>query len=258
VSAIGLHSSVLAGQGPADSVQAPSIVKDSVAEMDSTMAQRSRVVVEIQRVLVDDGRVNDTLDVLLETFGLEIGGFELKIGCPTELVEITAVLPGEILDSCDWEMFTARPVTPPTELAESQGWWQAVGLARSFGQTTPKCFGLDRKASIIRLVLSNEFRADVPDTTVPLYFVWDDCSDNGLSSAAGNALFISEQVYEYFDPAFSEAGDQFPTLSGIPRSCVKGEAVNRPIRAVDFHHGGIEFRLDIGLEDPEPDSVRKN
>ncbi|MFZ5979512.1 MAG: hypothetical protein ACOYVF_02670, partial [Candidatus Zixiibacteriota bacterium] len=58
----------------------------------------------------------------------------------------------------------------------------------------------------------------------------------------GSAMIISRQIYDYLGTEISDTGQVFPTHRGSPRQCVRPEIVNKPVRQIDFHNGGIIFK----------------
>ncbi len=204
------------------------------------------VVVTIERMLVTNQRLHDTLLVTLQANGQSLAGFDFKIGIDNPLVDIIAILPGEIYDSCRWEYFTARQVNTSDKEPYPPILWQVVALAELIpDEEQPLCHGLNRKASLLKLVVSNEHVLNVPDTAVPIFFFWEDCGDNSISSRSGNTLLLSKQVFDYFGAVPPQSRGIFPTRSGAPSQCINPGSRNKPVRKIEFHNGGIEFRMNI-------------
>ncbi|MEA3297783.1 MAG: hypothetical protein U9R56_07960, partial [candidate division Zixibacteria bacterium] len=221
--------------------------------IDSLVVMMPRYVLSIERMTVTTMKVCDTLDVYLESFGKPIAGFDLKLATASHLISILDVLPGEIYDSCSWEFFNARQVNTSRWENYPPFLWQAVALAETVPDgKQPVCLGFDRKTSLIRLVVSSEHIPLVSDTTVAVFFFWEDCSDNTLSNATGDTLAMSVQVFDYFEADDYERKSIFPTRRGTPRQCIDPATVNKPLRLIEFHNGGVEFRMDIN-----PDSTIK-
>ncbi|MBU8934271.1 MAG: hypothetical protein KOO62_09720 [candidate division Zixibacteria bacterium] len=241
----------------------PSLVwADPVVPGDSTtlpatdsLIEDGSMIVSIGRMTIENMTLSDTLFVTLDATGAPLAGFDFKIGIDNPMVDIVEILPGEIYDSCRWEYFSARQII----IANREGYppllWQTVALAdMASGADQPVCFGFNREASLLKLVLSNEHVLDQPDTAVQIFFFWEDCTDNTISGRTGNKLLISRQVFDYVGTK-PEAGSRlFPTRTGAPEHCINPSKVNRPRRMIDFHNGGVEFRLRI---DPEPVDTSK-
>ena len=229
------------------------VIEDSIDATDSTAVVEMRAIVRCERVTVPDMRIIDTLDITVETIGMQTAGFDLKFGTDSRFFEILEVLPGRVVDSCGWEYFSAYQVRTAGKEDLPRSLWQAVALAKTSPDSTRVgCDELHGENSLVRLVVSNESLAEVPDTTAPIFFFWEDCSDNSLSDQSGSSLLISSNVYDYFGVELSEGKDMLPTRKGTPRQCVSQRATNQPKRVVDFHNGGVEFKLDIGEETAEP------
>jgi len=220
---------------------------------DTVSSEPPRYIIRIDRLEIDDMKLRDTLLITVETFGRTVAGFDLKIGSASPFINIERVLPGEINDSCDWEYFKAIPVAiPGDDMNYPSELWQAVALAKITPDTTePVCFGFEREASLLKLVVANDHVLQTPDTTAPIFFFWEDCSDNSLSDATGSSMIISNKVFDYFGSEMSDSRQLFPTRRGAPRQCISPNAPNKPLRLIDFHNGGVLFRLDLGEEIPE-------
>ena len=215
----------------------------------STVVSQSepRLVIRIEHVTVDDMRLNDTLLIILESSGMEIGGFDLKFGYESRYFDIIEVLPGEIPDSCKWEYFRTTPPRAGEGDIQPRQLWQATGLAKmSVDTTQPRCYGFDRPASLVKLVLSNENIPEVPDHAAPIFFYWEGCRDNVLSDASGQMLLVSASVIDGYEIELPE-GEFFPTGQGTPEQCINPKKANHPRRRIDFHNGGVEFKLDLGI-----------
>jgi len=118
--------------------------------------------------------------------------------------------------------------------------------------TTPPCYGFDRPASMVRLVVSSLHVDLVPDMSIPIFFYWQACADNSVSSAEGNQMLVSKQVFDYYEGALEDPPDIFPTRFGTPQQCINPTLTNGPVRVVEFHNGGVKFELDI---EPLTDSI---
>ncbi len=211
---------------------------------DSMVSDTARVIIRIERVEEKLGRFVDTIDVSLQSTGHMAAGFDFKIATSNEYLTILEVLRGEIYDSCQWDYFSAKPLDRSTKPGYPPILWQVVGMAEGISNQEPaRCFGLERQASLVRLVVSSEHLVDLVDTTTAIYFLWEDCTDNVVSSATGERLYLSTNVLDYFpiqnyaDPA------TFPTRRGAPKQCQKQGSQNPAQRRVEFHNGGIRFAI---------------
>ncbi len=204
-------------------------------------------IVSIERLTVDDMKLYDTLDVTVESFGRSLAGFLFKVGTTSSFAEIVEILPGEVADSCGWEFFRALQVNTIDQPELPPDLWRVTALAKLSADTTqPLCYGFDRPASLMRLVVSSAHMSRIPDTTAPIFFFWQDCRDNVISDAAGDHLFVSKRVFDYFPVDLPSEKDVFPTRFGAPHQCFNPNIKNAPRRLVEFHNGGVEFKLDLG------------
>ena len=211
-----------------------------------TVDDSSHVLVRIQRVSVVGRPVNDTLLVMLQTSKRTIAGFDLKIGVASPYVRIVSILKGEILDSCRWEYFSAKEMPVRDDQGRPRSVWQAVALAQMIGDPMKsQCYGYDREASLLKIVLSNSHVLQMPETTAAIFFWWEDCTDNVLSGSSGEQLFMSLNVLDYYPVDVVEAEGVFPNHKGALRQCVSPRAPNRPKRLAVFHNGGVEWRAGV-------------
>ncbi|MDZ4722977.1 MAG: hypothetical protein SGI97_03605 [candidate division Zixibacteria bacterium] len=217
-----------------------------------------KIIIRVERLKVSDMRIADTLDVTVESFGYPIAGYSLLIGMTSSFVEILEVLPGEIQDSCGWEFFNAAPVKTENRPNYPRSLWKAIALAKMSADTSkPICYGVGRKASLLRLVLSNEHIAQVPDTTAAIFFFWAECSDNVISDVTGSQLLVSERIVDYYPVDVGERENIFPTRRGTPNQCINLSRENHPKRLLEFYNGGVEFVLGGDPLIPQSDSSSK-
>ena len=166
-----------------------------------------------------------------------------------EFFDIVEVLPGELPETCGWEFF--RAVRQPSLEGDERPrqLWKVTALAKiSPNPSEPTCLTLGRPASLVKLVLSSEGRQEIPDHFGSVFFYWEDCRDNVLSDASGDRLLISADVIDPVKMQRPVKGTDFPTRLGTPPGCVDENNPRRPTRQVEFHTGGVEFKLDLGLE----------
>ena len=208
--------------------------------------------ISIERLTIDDQQLYDTIDVTVDSRGQALAAFDLKIAVDDAQVDILDILPGELSDSCNWEFFSARPI----QTAGRDGYplivWQAVALSQLVSDTAaPVCFEMEGRVPLLRIVVSNAHTLEAPDVDIPIFFFWEDCTDNTLSGRTGNILLTSRRVFDYFGAVTDSIPRLFPSRTGAPAECIKVNARNPSRRMLDLHNGGVEFRLAI---DP-PDTV---
>jgi hypothetical protein len=214
-------------------------------------------VVSIERVKVGNMRIHDTLAITLNSFGRPLAGFELKFGLESPFIDIDTVLPGELFDSCRWEFFNSRSLTNPDRVDYPPILWQAVAIAQvSPGEQGPICYGLDGEVSLAKLVVTSERVARVPDTVAPIFFFWEDCTDNTISNASGDTLAISSKVFDFHDIEYTGDLESFPNRTGSSDECIRPSRPNRPRRLIEFHNGGVEFKLDVGDKTADSSEVK--
>jgi hypothetical protein len=257
--AVGTESlTTKAGDGTVPSRQ-DSFIKlpaDSAEEMLHEAEDTANLVLSVERVTVHTGRIHDTLDVTLESGGHLVAGFDIRLALESPHLEIMEILPGEILDSCSWEFFRAKPDDDHEGGSYPRSVWHVVALAELVvDETEPHCYGLDRRASLLRLVVSSEHVDIVPDTEAAVFFFWKGCSDNSISGVTGNRLFLSSRVYDYLTVGDYESDAMFPTRLGAPKQCVDQSVKYPPRRRIEFHNGGVEFEIKLEADSTTVDSL---
>ncbi len=212
--------------------------------------------VSIDSRVVDDGQLFDTLDIYFESEGIDLAGYMLKLGLASHLLDVIDILPGEIIDSCGWEMFYANRVAPRPDAPQISDLWKITALAQmGMGEEGPVCFGFERPVSLARIVVSSVHVPLAPDTSVALFFYWEACGDNVLSDREGASIIVSDTVVNFCPIIFETKIDSFPTCYGSPPECVSATATNMPRRLTEFRNGGVEFRLMIDSTEPDSNSA---
>jgi hypothetical protein len=252
-SLMSLGGSLSMSQERVTPVAETSAVTDTLSENVETLPH---YVVSIQRVKIGNMEIHDTLAITLNSFGQPIAGFELKFGIESPFIDIDTVLPGELSDSCRWEFFHSRSLTNPDRVDYPPILWQAVAIAQiSPSEQGPICYGLNREVSLAKLVVTSEHVTRVPDTVAPIFFFWEDCTDNTISAVSGDTLAISAKVLNFQDVEYTGDLESFPNRTGALDDCINPNKPNRPHRLIEFHTGGVEFKLDVG--EHQADSTEK-
>jgi len=229
---------------------------DSLIAMPREAEDTANLVLSIERVAVHSGRILDTLDVTLESGGHLVAGFDIRIALESQYLEILEILPGEVLDSCSWEFFKAKPDDDVARENYPRSVWHVVALAELIvDETEPHCYGLDRQASLLRLVVSSEHVDLAPDAEVAVFFFWESCSDNSVSGVTGNTLLLSSKLYDYYPVDDYESDGLFPTRLGAPEQCIDPSVTNPPRRRIEFHNGGVEFIIQLLPDSSHIDSA---
>lgn len=210
---------------------------------DNYLPPDSVIKISIDKIDVNDGKLYDTIAVKLYSPEVQLGGFDLKLGWNSDLFDIIRVDRGELYTDCLWEFFNNRESQLSENLIpDGVRLLQLVGLADMAGDTSqPQCFHFSDEITICRLIVAGRGLGSLPDTTVPLFFFWEDCSDNTISGKSGNRLYISKAVTDVLPGKPDLSKDRFPTESGTPKECIKGVSTNPPNRIVSFINGGIRI-----------------
>lgn len=222
------------------------------AVMDSLSPDSARYLVRIRRTETPPINVAETLDVTVETYGWPFAACALKIGTNSPYVDIVGILKGEIIDSCHWEYFRADRVKTEDKPRYPKSLWSVIALSKFSPDTSkPVCLGLNREASILRLIVVSAPSVPIRDSAAAIFFLWEDCRDNTLSDSTGAVLLISQQIFDYYDSGLTQAGDAFPTRLGTPDQCINPRLQNHPRRKIEFHNGGLSFKVPL----PKTNSV---
>ena len=215
-------------------------------DSDSTQNTPQFFELTVERLELVNNVFHDTLDIILNTNGNELGGFKIKLASNSSYLDIIDILPGDFPDSCQWRLFQARRI--PTENREDYPLhlWQAVGMAEGMPDTTrPVCFTHEGEISLLKVVVASPGHNQMIDTTVSIFFFWEDCTDNTLSDPSGDTIFVSRRVIDYYSENTQVNPELFPNRTGTPRKCVSASTHERIPRLIDFYTGGIEFIIRI-------------
>ena len=185
-----------------------------------------------------------------------MAAFDLRLALESRFVEILEILPGEILDSCSWEYFNARAEDESVRENYPRSLWHVVALAELIpDETRPHCYGIGRRASLLRLVVSSEHVDLAPDGTAAIFFFWERCSDNSIAGVTGNVLSVSAKLYDYFPVSDYESDALVPTRLGTPEQCIDPSVQNPLRRRIEFHNGGVEFLMQLMPDSTHSDST---
>lgn len=220
-----------------------SVAKVERSQHNDTLTDTSHIIVRIGQKVNVGGRINDTIPVTFESFGFPIGGFSLKVAALGPLLDIVTVLPGQLSDSCKWEYFNARPskIPMPAGPTTMSSVWQVTALSKMSPDTSRvPCLSLDDEHTICYIVVSNEHVLQMPDTVVPIVFIWQDCRDNTIAGASGTQIFVSKTVVNPFSISRDSTSELFPSLTGTPDQCITYSRENYPRRRIQFVNGGVK------------------
>ena len=196
--------------------------------------------------------VAGTLLVTIDAQGTDISGFDFTFAYDLSGVEIYDALPGDFLDSCNWEYFIVKR-NPRCDGPCPNGLIKIIALAEFRKlERTKLCNTPAPGASLVKFLVRPT--GEAPRLAAgPLRFFWIDCGDNTISSVSGNELFISRSVTET-DSAFQAPAveTEFPSYGGPIPDCFNKHTVNPPRRKIRFSNG----TLTLMFENPAPDSLR--
>jgi hypothetical protein len=183
----------------------------------------------------------------------EMGGFDFLIAYDASALAFMEAEPGQLLEDCGWEYFTYRyGVHGNCGDACPSGLLRIIAIAdENDGPNHPSCYGPPdtdphELAEMKFLVTSN---LNFESQYVPIYFFWDDCGDNIISSKSGDTAFIDSKIYDFTgnliwdeddDDEFPE-DDRIPWV-GAPDFCLNPDP-DKPsaIRCAEFVNGGIDI-----------------
>ncbi len=172
---------------------------------------------------------------------MNMGGFDFLIAYDAPGLTFVEATPGQLLDDCDWEYFTYRfGATGNCGDACPSGMLRIVALAETNnGENHPICFntGAGVELAVLKFFVSNDRTFEC--MYLPVKFFWTDCTDNTISSQAGDTLFLVDNVFDFEGNDITLWGE-FPNYGGAPDDpCLDGDK-EYPLRAIDFKNGGVD------------------
>lgn len=200
----------------------------------------------------------DTIDVKLTT-STELGGFDFKIGLESNgstvgIPDIVEILPGEFIDSCRWEMFNTHRIETSLGDNRPSSLWQVVALPEMIPDSTrPICFSPAGEMNIFKIVLAtgHAYGARIyhPERdSLDLFFFWEDCGDNSISSGSGSELFVMSQIFDSDGRTLADSSSQAKGGRLLPSGC-PGSKENGRIKP------RILFRNGLVTEAPMPERI---
>ena len=189
-----------------------------------------------------------TVDVPVDLIAAvdEIGGFDFLIAYDNSALSFqSASFVGDY--AAEWEYLTYRfGANGNCTNACPTGLLRVVGIAETNnGADHPTFFGIPTPNTMftLKFLVTNDRTFECQN--IPLRFYWTDCGDNTLSNRDGTVLFLSDAIYDGYDPSTSNGYQDiydptygFPTYFGAFEDCYfdeKGEA----IAAVSFTNGCV-------------------
>jgi FlgD Ig-like domain len=202
----------------------------------------------------------ELVSITLENSDLEMGGFDFLIAYDASALTFIEATPGQLLDDCGWEYFTYRyGVHGNCGDACPSGLLRIIAIAETNdGPHHPSCFG-PPDTDPHELAEMKFFVTD--DRTyngqyVPIYFFWDDCGDNMVSSVDGDIVYHDRAIFDFeFNLIWDEEDDDsFPEddripFVGAPDFCLNPDPDKPPvIRLINFIQGGIDIAHKDSLD----------
>ena len=201
---------------------------------------------------------HELVDVVLQSSGKEIGGYDFLIQYDPSALLFSLATPGELLTGCGWEYFTYRYGADGNCSGCPTGLLRVVAIAETNnGANHPGCF-LDGQVGVLAsldFLVSNDRMLECQ--YVPIRFYWIDCGDNGVASRLGDTLFISRRVFDFELAELTNTTYGMPGYFGATDDCLIPDSPDKPasVRCIDFTNGGIDIvcadsidaRADINL-----------
>ena len=187
----------------------------------------------------------DTISVYLNSPDSKLGGYDFKIALPNSLYEIVEVIPGDFYNDCGWEFFNSRLVET-AEISYAFTIWQVVAISELFADSVkPSCFSSEEKISLADFVIRKKEGELLQEMILPIFFLWEDCSDNTISGRNGTDLYLSQTVMNFGELPDEFVQNKFPTAKGVIPSCVKLSAPNSPKKKITFENGRIIVSYEL-------------
>ncbi len=192
--------------------------------------------------------------ITIENSDLDMGGFDFLIAYDASALAFTEAEPGQLLEDCGWEYFTYRyGVDGNCGDACPSGLLRIIAIAETNnGPNHPSCYGPPdtdpHELAKMKFFVTNDRTFECQ--YAPIYFFWDDCNDNAISSIDGEILLIDRAIYDFEENRIiwdEDDDDQFPEderipFVGAPDFCLNPDP-DKPsaLRAIDFVYGGIDI-----------------
>ncbi len=188
---------------------------------------------------------HELVDILLESNGKQLGGFDLLISYDYSALTLNTVIPGDLIEQCGWEYFVYRHGADGNCGGGCpSGAIRIVSIAETNnGPNHPGCLleGLTGSLATIDFVVSNDRTLECQ--YAPVQFLWADCGDNAFSGPIGDTLWVSRDVYSFELNNIADNGYGFPGYFGAPDYCLIPEEAGKPhpLRCIDFTNGGVDI-----------------
>jgi hypothetical protein len=193
------------------------------------------------------------VSITVEHTELDMGGFDFLIAYDASALAFMEATPGQLLEDCEWEYFTYRyGVEGNCGDACPSGLLRIIAIAETNnGPNHPACYGPPdtdpHELASLRFFVTNDRTYECQ--YVPIYFFWDDCNDNSISSVDGEVLYIDLAIFDFEGNLIwnEDDDDEFPEdaripFVGAPDYCLNPDP-DKPSaeRCIKFIYGGIDI-----------------
>ena len=191
----------------------------------------------------------------------EMGGFDFLIGYDASALTFLQATPGQLIEDCGWEYFTYRyGVHGNCGDACPSGLLRIVAMAEdNNGPGHPSCYGPPdsdpHELTEMKFLVTSDYTLE--SQYVPIYFFWDDCGDNIISSVSGDTAFIDSKIYDFENGVVWDEEDEvnYPEDERLPGVGAPDVCLNfdpeKPsaIRCIEFVNGGVDIIPVEALDD---------
>lgn len=202
------------------------------------------IKVTIEKLTFNPGDKLDTVDLVIDCNGHEISAFDFVVAYDQTFIDIVEIIPGLLIDSCDWEFFNPHLITTnESSMQTAHRAWQITGLSELIPDSTKShCYSSDKIISMARLIISRREFISATDRSVPIQFYWRKCADNTISDKSGNQLMLSNSVFDSNGEELKRSLKISPNYTGAFPRCVKTDNPNHPLRLIDFYNGVVSIQ----------------
>ncbi|MCK4856484.1 MAG: hypothetical protein KAT58_00785 [candidate division Zixibacteria bacterium] len=196
----------------------------------------SVVRVTLERAMHAD--LGDTIEVPItlenDSMDFSLSGFDLFILYDTVGMTFMDAVAGSLLTECEWEYFNVAD--DPSGLIRLVGVGDIIG-----GSHYPTCFLEGTSGTLATLSFAVTCDPAFMCYIFPYRFYWADCGDNSFATLNGDTLLVSREVWDWDETPIQE-DDTFPTIKGVPDSCLIGGSPGKaPVRMVDYRDGHVDI-----------------
>jgi hypothetical protein len=169
------------------------------------------------------------------TPGQSFRSFDLKFYYDPSALRIDSILPGLLLNNCQWHLFTYELVATPPSFGSPA---TAAGVhiyASGDSLSLPPVCAISSSGELARLFVTTSSNPSWRCSDHLFAFYWTDCGDNSFMNSAGpDTLFLSDKVYDKYGLQIDQDGP-LNTFRGSPNTCLQ-EPPGEPfkLRAVNY------------------------